>query len=71
MNTFKLSNGQLMMMPDELAYDLKLIPEPAAIEANQKAKYILLGASILAITWIVVYQIYLNEIQKQETKYNR
>jgi len=71
MNTFKLSNSQLMMMPDELAYDLKLIQEPAAIEANQKAKYILLGASILAITWIVVYQIYLNEVQKQETKYNR
>lgn len=57
MNTFKLNNSQLMMMPDELAYDLKLIQEPPAVEVSHKVKFLLLGATLFALTLIVIQQI--------------
>ena len=62
MKEIKLTSIQYMLPPDELAYELGLIPTPKEIEKNKIISYLLLGC--LA----TLYSLHQQEKEKKRRK---
>ena len=58
MKEIPLTQIQLMLPPDELSYELGLIPSPQEIEKNQKLSYILIGVFATVTVGLIAYTIH-------------
>ena len=58
MKEIKLTSIQYMLPPDELAYELGLIPTPKEIEKNKIISYLLLGGLATLSIGFIVYTLY-------------
>lgn len=57
-----------MLPPDELAYELGLIPTPKEIEKNKIISYLLLGGLATLSIGFIVYTLYQDEKENKSKK---
>jgi hypothetical protein len=68
MKEIKLTSIQYMLPPDELAYELGLIPTPKEIEKNKIISYLLLGSLATLFIGITLYSLHQQGREKKEEK---
>ncbi|WP_395655867.1 hypothetical protein [Flavobacterium sp.] len=68
MKEIKLTSIQYMLPPDELAYELGLIPTPKEIEKNKIISYLLLGGLATLSIGFIVYTLYQDEKENKSKK---
>lgn len=61
-----LTSRQQMLSPDQLSYEMGLIPTPENMEINKKMTYILLGGAMTAVMVLAIYNIYTNYQEKKK-----
>jgi hypothetical protein len=68
MKEIKLTSIQYMLPPDELAYELGLIPTPKEIEKNKIISYLLLGGLATLSLGFIVYTLHQDEKENKSKK---
>ena len=68
MKEIKLTSIQYMLPPDELAYELGLIPTPKEIEKYKIMSYLLLGGLATLSIGFIVYTLYQDEKENKSKK---
>lgn len=66
MKDYPLTQRQMMLPPDKLAYELGLIPTPQEIENSKKMNYFLLGGLCVISIGVIVYFLY--QLQKEKER---
>jgi len=61
-----LTSRQQMLSPDQLSYEMGLIPTPEQMEMNKKTTYFLLGSVVAIALVFSVYNIYTNYQEKKK-----
>ena len=66
-----MTSRQQMLSPEQLAYELGLIPTPKKIENTKIATYVIIGAIATIAIGIISYALYQNHIkQNKNTRLN-
>jgi hypothetical protein len=66
-----LTSRQQMLSPDQLSYEMGLIPTPEKMELNRKVTYFLMGCAITGVLILSIYNIYTNYQEKKKyTSFN-
>ena len=58
-----------MLSPDQLSYEMGLIPTPEKMEMNRKVTYFLIGSAVTIAVAISIYNIYSNYQEKKKYTY--
>ena len=64
-----LTSRQQMLSPDQLSFEMGLIPTPEKMEMNRKATYFLIGSAVTIAVAISIYNIYSNYQEKKKYTY--
>ena len=64
-----LTSRQQMLSPDQLSFEMGLIPTPEKMEINRKVTYFLIGSAVTIAAAISIYHIYSNYQEKKKYTY--
>ena len=64
-----LTSRQQMLSPDQLSFEMGLIPTPEKMEMNRKVTYFLIGSAVTIAVAVSIYNIYSNYQEKKKYTY--
>ena len=70
MKEIHLTSRQIMLSPDQLAYEMNMIPTPKEIENTKIATYVLIGVLATITIGLISYSVYQIHQENKSKKLN-